>query len=75
MMGCNNTCEKYRAIKPPLPKTRYLEGQKRCQVCDLYVWWKGIYCPCCGIRLRTTPRGYGNSREIFRDKKGIGKRY
>ena len=35
---------------------RYAAGQKRCQVCAIYIRWDGIWCPCCGLRLRTKPR-------------------
>lgn len=36
----------------------YLQGAKRCQNCDgRYVKWEhGIFCPCCGNRLRLKPR-------------------
>ena len=35
---------------------RYAAGQKRCQICEMYVKWDGIWCPCCGCRLRIGPR-------------------
>ena len=35
---------------------RYLIGQKRCQVCQIFINWRGIWCPCCGYRSRTKPR-------------------
>lgn len=36
----------------------YLNGAKRCQNCydGIYLDWEGIFCPCCGIRLRLRPR-------------------
>jgi DNA-directed RNA polymerase subunit RPC12/RpoP len=35
----------------------YLQGAKRCQQCDgRYIKWDGIFCPCCGTRLRLKPR-------------------
>lgn len=55
-MVCKNVCERYRAIKPILPDTRYGMGQKRCQLCEIFVNWDGMYCPCCGYRLRANPR-------------------
>lgn len=37
--------------------SRYADGQKRCQVCELYINWDiGSHCPCCGSKLRTRPR-------------------
>ena len=26
-------------------------------MCDIYLDWEGLYCPCCGFKLRTRPRG------------------
>ncbi|NWG37858.1 MAG: hypothetical protein HXY31_09650, partial [Nitrososphaera sp.] len=31
-------------------------GQKRCQICEIFIKWDGLWCPCCGYRLRTKPR-------------------
>jgi hypothetical protein len=25
-------------------------------VCELFIIWDGLWCPCCGYRLRTRPR-------------------
>ena len=35
---------------------RYANGQKRCQICDIFIQWDGLWCPYCGYRLRTKPR-------------------
>ena len=35
---------------------RYEIGQKRCQICEIFIKWDGLWCPCCGYRLRTKPR-------------------
>ncbi len=55
-MTCKGICIKHRAQKPPPAISRYATGQKRCQVCELFIKWEGIFCPCCGCRLRTRPR-------------------
>jgi hypothetical protein len=36
--------------------SRYIVGQKRYQVCQLFLFYEGIYCPCCNFRLRLKPR-------------------
>lgn len=54
-MTCKGTCEKYRAIKPSTG-ARYKNGQKRCQICEIFIEWTGTWCPCCGYKLRTKPR-------------------
>lgn len=55
-MSCRDICAKYKAKKPPR-KGRYASGQRRCQVCEIFMSWQGSYCPCCGCKLRTRPRG------------------
>ena len=53
-MSCKGICKRYRAIKPL--SSRYGSGQKRCNICEIYLEFDGIYCPCCGMRLRTNSR-------------------
>ena len=55
-MTCKGICIRYRAIKPVGHRGRYAVGQKRCQMCETFVKWNGLWCPCCGYRLRTRPR-------------------
>ena len=40
---------------------RYSTGHKRCQICDLFMQWNGIFCPCCGSRLGIGPRNIKNN--------------
>lgn len=54
-MGCKSICLKYKAVKVSHSK-RYENGQVRCKTCDVFMNYTGIYCPCCGIRVRTRPR-------------------
>ncbi len=54
-LSCKGTCEQYKADKP-VGIGRYASGQRRCQICELYMHWNGLWCPCCGYRLRTKPR-------------------
>jgi hypothetical protein len=32
---------------------KYANGQKRCQVCQIYMKCDGLRCPCCKSKLRT----------------------
>ncbi len=52
---CIGICERYRALKQ-YGEPRYASGQKRCNECGIYVWWKGALCPCCHTVLRRKPR-------------------
>ena len=54
-MTCKGICIRHKAQKP-LGSGRYSMGQKRCQICELFIMWDGLWCPCCGYRLRTRPR-------------------
>ncbi|MFL6376872.1 MAG: hypothetical protein ACJ72R_05355 [Nitrososphaeraceae archaeon] len=59
-MVCKGTCIRHKA-SGPISYGRYAIGQKRCQICEIFIKWDGIYCPCCGCRLRIRPR-------LFTDK-------
>ena len=54
-MTCKGVCIRHRAQRPG-SFGRYAAGQKRCQVCALFMKWDGLWCPCCGCRVRTKPR-------------------
>jgi hypothetical protein len=59
-MVCKGICIRHKA-SGPISYGRYAIGQKRCQICEIFIKWDGIYCPCCGYRLRIRPR-------LFTDK-------
>ena len=48
-------CIRHKAQKP-VGSGRYAIGQRRCQICEIFIKWEGLWCPCCGYRLRTKPR-------------------
>jgi hypothetical protein len=54
-MTCKGICIRHKAQKP-IGTGRYSTGQKRCQICETFLKWDGLYCPCCGCKLRTVPR-------------------
>jgi hypothetical protein len=49
-MSCNGICLRYRA------SNNYANGQKRCKICEQFITWNGLMCPCCRHKLRTRPR-------------------
>jgi uncharacterized Zn finger protein (UPF0148 family) len=55
-MTCKGICIRHKAQKPAASFGRYTTGQKRCQVCSIFMKWGGLWCPCCGCRVRTKPR-------------------
>src|SRR5689334_18465409 len=54
-MTCKGICLQYLAQKLP-HSPRYAMGQKRCQVCEQFINWDGLFCPCCNCKLRQNPR-------------------
>jgi hypothetical protein len=54
-MSCKGICIRHKAQRP-IGAHRYMSGQKRCQICDLFLEWEGSFCPCCRRKLRTRPR-------------------
>ena len=55
-MTCKGICIRHRAQRPANYFGRYATGQKRCQLCSIFMKWDGLWCPCCGCRVRTKPR-------------------
>lgn len=62
-MACRGICHRFKA-KWGAHQYRYASGQKRCNVCEIFVDWDGRHCPCCGMSLRTRPRT-GKGKEQF----------
>lgn len=53
--GCKGVCVQYKH-HGPANLGLYCNGVKRCQQCEIYLKYEGLWCPCCGYRLRTKPR-------------------
>ena len=51
-MACKGICGRYKTTF----SNNYANGQKRCQICELFIKCDQLYCPCCGCRLRVGPR-------------------
>ena len=62
-MTCKGICIRHKA------SGRYIYGNKRCQICDLFVQWDVIFCPCCGRRLRIGPRSFKFKAKLRKQKK------
>jgi hypothetical protein len=54
-MSCKGICIRHKAQKP-IGSSRYAIGQKRCQICEIFIQWDGLWCPCCRNNVRTKPR-------------------
>ena len=49
-MTCKGICIRHEAVRPP-DGYRYSNGQKRCRVCDVFIKWEEVKCPCCRMTL------------------------
>ena len=60
---------RHKAYKPYC-SGRYAAGQKRCQICEIFIKWDGLWCPCCGCRLRMGPRLFKHKAKLkIKEKK------
>jgi predicted amidophosphoribosyltransferase len=57
-MTCKGICIRHKASS-----NNYANRQKRCQVCELFIKWDGLCCPCCGLKLRT--RSFKSKRRLI----------
>lgn len=53
-MACHGICYRF-AERKPVKEGRYATGQKRCNICCIFVKTEGFRCPCCNHKLRTKP--------------------
>ncbi len=65
-MGCKGICHKYKAIRTE--RGHYQAGHKRCQVCEIFIKTEGIFCPCCGYRVRTKPRNSHDKKNLLESR-------
>jgi uncharacterized Zn finger protein (UPF0148 family) len=62
-MTCKGICTDHKG------SGRYATGHKRCQICDLFMQWDGVFCPCCGSRLRIGPRNIEDKAKLRKQRK------
>jgi hypothetical protein len=67
-MTCKGIC--HRHIAQERSGGRYANGQKRCQVCQIYMKWDGLRCPCCKSKLRSKSRN-----SAFKKRFAVVKKY
>ena len=62
-MTCKELCIHHKALG------RYATGNKRCKICEIFIEWDGVFCPCCGHKLRTRPRNMKFKAKLRKQKK------
>jgi hypothetical protein len=53
-MVCRNICERLKG-KLSFEHNQYLNGKKYCRRCEIFLYYAGLFCPCCGMQLRKSP--------------------
>lgn len=77
---CQGTCQFLEARKGMASKqqrSQYKMGAKRCEICKVFMWHGGHFCPCCGTRLMIGKKGKYAARihkEIDIDAQAVGKK-
>lgn len=70
MMTCKGICDRY-IFQRSSNSLVYAMGGKRCSHCCIYIKWDGIYCPCCGIKLRVRSQRGKKARARIKAKKKV----
>ena len=66
-MKCKGICYRF-AAKKPKSGYRYLEGQRPCSICGIFIDTNGMTtfrCPCCNNRLRMNSYKHKQHRQIY----------
>lgn len=66
---CNSACKQYKVPFHSLNGT-YRAGLSKCLYCEVDIKWEGQYCPCCGHRLRKSPKNK-KYKQMTRVAKGL----
>jgi hypothetical protein len=53
-MACRNLCERFNS-RFIVGGSHYANGKKYCRRGEVYILYDGIFCPCCGMVLGTSP--------------------
>jgi len=71
-MTCKGICKRHKALRPADgPRRRYSAGHKRCAMCEVFIKWEGVWCPCCGSKLRTKPKNTVDRRRVAMDLSNV----
>ena len=64
-MKCKEICLKYEKNKKFSKFVGYQTGKKRCSSCEIFIFYDGSNCPCCGSRLRSGPRNKNSKKKLY----------
>jgi len=64
MNTCKGSCALTTYEPKKLVRNAVEHGYKRCRICNLFLKWEGIWCPCCSVRLSSKSKN-NKSRQAF----------
>ena len=68
MLTCKGSCKIQHEVKNVVRGEK--NGFKRCTICSLYIKWEGVYCPCCGVKLKMSPTN-NKARKAYRERQSV----
>ena len=61
-MACKDKCRNFPFHRK---RGRYLDGFKRCNTCECFFIVVGVFCGCCGMRIKHNPK-HNDTKIVFR---------
>lgn len=61
--SCRGICDRMYTVKT------YIEGAKRCRVCNVFLEKQSVFCVCCHYRLSSRARSNKSASRKLRNKK------
>ena len=65
---CKNTCTNGTFDHKKLVRGDLKRDYKRCSKCSVFLKYEGVYCPCCGVRLKYSPRNNSSRKRYYESK-------
>ena len=68
---CKNLCSNGEYEHKKLVRGDLKREYKRCSKCCIFLKYEGVFCPCCGVRLKYSPRNNCARKRYYERKKSI----
>ena len=69
---CKGHCTASTYESKKLVRGMFKTEYKRCSKCSIFIKYSGIQCPCCGCRLKISPRN-STARKMNRDLRDVAR--
>lgn len=65
---CKGVCTNFEYETKKTVRGKLREDYRRCSICCVFLKYEGIYCPCCGVRLKHSPRNNCSRKRYYKTK-------